>query len=177
MNRRPPWRHRRIVCSALLVTLLVACSRNASETSGGVSAQVALHHQAARAGVDLSDLASFADAGRGFIAAPTGQVRDADGQVVWDYDAFAFVKGDAPPTVNPSLWRQALLNNRTGLFKVAEGIWQLRGFDLARLGAIIIAIAVGCYCYRRYRVGPSVLGGANGAVTATAHCLLLIAHC
>ena len=136
MNRRPPWRHRRIVCSALLLTLLVACSRNASETSGGVSAQVALHHQAARAGVDLSDLASFADAGRGFIAAPTGQVRDADGQVVWDYDAFAFVKGDAPPTVNPSLWRQALLNNRTGLFKVAEGIWQLRGFDLANISLI-----------------------------------------
>ena len=138
MNRRPPWRHRRIVCSALLLTLLVACSRNASETSDGgdVSAQVALHHQAARAGVDLSDLASFADAGRGFIAAPTGQVRDADGQVVWDYDAFAFVKGDAPPTVNPSLWRQALLNNRTGLFKVAEGIWQLRGFDLANISLI-----------------------------------------
>jgi len=138
MNRRPPWRHRRIVCSALLLTLLVACSRNASETSdaGAVSAQVALHHQAARAGVDLSDLAAFADAGRGFIAAPTGQVRDADGQVVWDYDAFAFVKGDAPTTVNPSLWRQALLNNRTGLFKVAEGIWQLRGFDLANISLI-----------------------------------------
>ncbi|MFM9998710.1 MAG: hypothetical protein ACKVP1_07335, partial [Burkholderiaceae bacterium] len=93
MNRRPPWRHRRIVCSVLLLTLLAACSRNASETNdaSAVSAQVGRQHQAARAGVDLSDLAAFADADRGFIAAPTGQVRDADGQVVWDYDAFAFV--------------------------------------------------------------------------------------
>ena len=59
-----------------------------------------------------------------------------------------------------------------GVEKVTHGAGNgsgLRGFDLARLGAIIIAIAVGCYCYRRYRVGPSVLGGANGAVTATAN--------
>jgi alkyl sulfatase BDS1-like metallo-beta-lactamase superfamily hydrolase len=44
--------------------------------------------------------------------------------------------GAAPATVNPSLWRQALLNNQTGLFKVAEGIHQLRGFDLANITLI-----------------------------------------
>jgi alkyl sulfatase BDS1-like metallo-beta-lactamase superfamily hydrolase len=32
--------------------------------------------------------------------------------------------------------RQALLNNQTGLFKVAEGIHQLRGFDLANITLI-----------------------------------------
>jgi alkyl sulfatase BDS1-like metallo-beta-lactamase superfamily hydrolase len=60
-------------------------------------------------------------------------VKDASGAVVWDYDAFSFVKGTAPATVNPSLWRQALLNNQIGLFKVTEGIHQLRGFDLANI--------------------------------------------
>ncbi len=76
------------------------------------------------------------DARKGFIAAPTGQIKDAAGQVIWDFDAFAFIQGDAPATVNPSLWRQATLNNQTGLFKVTEGIWQLRGFDLANMTLI-----------------------------------------
>jgi alkyl sulfatase BDS1-like metallo-beta-lactamase superfamily hydrolase len=56
--------------------------------------------------------------------------------VVWDFEAYAFVRGAAPPTVNPSLWRQALLNNHAGLFEVAPGIWQLRGFDLANMTLI-----------------------------------------
>ena len=56
--------------------------------------------------------------------------------MIWDYDAFAFVQGQAPATVNPSLWRQALLNNQIGLFKVRDGIWQLRGFDLANITLI-----------------------------------------
>ena len=37
---------------------------------------------------------------------------------------------------DPSLWRQATLNNQIGLFKVTEGIWQLRGFDLANMTLI-----------------------------------------
>ena len=76
------------------------------------------------------------DARRGFIAAPTGQVKDSEGKVIWDFDAFSFLQGDAPATVNPSLWRQATLNNQIGLFKVTEGIWQLRGFDLANITLI-----------------------------------------
>jgi alkyl sulfatase BDS1-like metallo-beta-lactamase superfamily hydrolase len=48
----------------------------------------------------------------------------------------AFVEGKSPATVNPSLWRQALLNNQIGLFKVRDGIWQLRGFDLANMTLI-----------------------------------------
>lgn len=82
------------------------------------------------------DAASLALAERGFIARPSGQVRDEQGRVIWDYDSFDFLRGAAPDTVNASLWRQALLNNRTGLFKVTEGIWQLRGFDLANMTLI-----------------------------------------
>ena len=73
---------------------------------------------------------------RGFIAAPSGQVRSDSGQVVWDFDSFQFLQGQAPATVNPSLWRQAVLNKQAGLFKVSDGIWQLRGFDLANLTLI-----------------------------------------
>ncbi len=78
----------------------------------------------------------MADARRGLIAAPSGQIKAADGRVVWDFDSFGFLQDEAPDTVNPSLWRQARLNNQAGLFKVSEGIWQLRGFDLANLTLI-----------------------------------------
>ncbi|WP_244619337.1 MBL fold metallo-hydrolase, partial [Rhizobium sp. 18055] len=78
----------------------------------------------------------MADALRGLVAAPHGQIRAADGRVVWDFDSFGFVQGPAPDTVNPSLWRQARLNSQAGLFKVSEGIWQLRGFDLSNLTLI-----------------------------------------
>ena len=83
-----------------------------------------------------ADWLEKSDARKGFIAAPSGQIKDAQGKVIWDFDAFAFIQGDAPPTVNPSLWRQATLNKQMGLFKVTEGIWQLRGFDLANMTLI-----------------------------------------
>ena len=79
---------------------------------------------------------ALAEARRGFIAAPSGQIRNARGRVVWDFDSFDFLRGEAPDTVNPSLWRQAVLNNQIGLFKVTDGVWQLRGFDLANLTLI-----------------------------------------
>jgi len=90
--------------------------------------------------VQQADAGDFAEARRGFIAAPHGQVRNEAGQVIWDFDAFAFLNGStpdtAPDTVNPSLWRQARLNNQAGLFQVREGIWQLRGFDLSNITLI-----------------------------------------
>jgi len=83
--------------------------------------------------LDLADAQDFEDAKRGFMARPSGKVLGADGAVLVDFDAYKFLQGQAPPTVNPSLWRHALLNARIGLFKVADGIYQLRGFDLANM--------------------------------------------
>ncbi|MES2149458.1 MAG: MBL fold metallo-hydrolase [Pseudomonadota bacterium] len=81
-------------------------------------------------------LAPNPDARRGLIASAHGSVRNAAGALVWDYNRFNFIGGAAPPTVNPSLWRHAQLNNAPGLFKVSDGIYQLRGFDLANLTLI-----------------------------------------
>jgi len=64
-------------------------------------------------------------------SAPADIITNSYGQKVWDASAYDFIQGDAPDTVNPSLWRQAKLNNIRGLFEVDEGIYQLRGFDLA----------------------------------------------
>jgi alkyl sulfatase BDS1-like metallo-beta-lactamase superfamily hydrolase len=54
--------------------------------------------------------------------------------VLWNLGEYAFVDGElAPATVNPSLWRMARLNMANGLFKVAERVWQLRGFDISNM--------------------------------------------
>ena len=107
----------------------MACQKSETSTAPKTVADSA-QTQISEAWLDQSD------ARKGFIAAPTGQVKDSEGKVIWDFDAFKFIQGNAPATVNPSLWRQATLNNQIGLFKVTEGIWQLRGFDLANMTLI-----------------------------------------
>lgn len=121
---------------ALSFTALHACSE-APPTGGGLVSEFtkAFHADVAK-NTDLIDAANNEDARKGLIAKPTGQVTNAAGEVIWDYDEFNFIEGKAPPTVNPSLWRQASLNNQIGLFKVADRIYQLRGFDLANMTLI-----------------------------------------
>ena len=53
-----------------------------------------------------------------------------------DRPSYDFIKGDAPPSVNPSLWRQAKINNINGLFKVTDRIYQVRGYDLSDMSVI-----------------------------------------
>jgi alkyl sulfatase BDS1-like metallo-beta-lactamase superfamily hydrolase len=84
----------------------------------------------------LDDPQDLEDARRGLVARPEGKILAADGTVLIDFDAYKFIDGKAPATVNPSLWRHALLNAQTGLFKVTDGIWQVRGFDIANMTLI-----------------------------------------
>jgi alkyl sulfatase BDS1-like metallo-beta-lactamase superfamily hydrolase len=85
----------------------------------------------------MHDEQDFADARRGLLARlEPGVVRAADDRVVWDADSYAFLDGDAPATVNPSLWRQSTLNAIQGLFEVVPGIYQVRGLDLSNISFI-----------------------------------------
>ncbi|MDT5022858.1 MAG: linear primary-alkylsulfatase [Mycobacterium sp.] len=82
----------------------------------------------------FDDTADFADADRGFIGALSPcVVKAADGRVVWDNDAYAFLAGEAPPSVHPSLWRQCQLTAKQGLYEVVPGIYQVRGLDLSNI--------------------------------------------
>ncbi|ORB74986.1 alkyl/aryl-sulfatase [Mycobacterium scrofulaceum] len=82
----------------------------------------------------LDDDTDFHDADRGFIAALSPCViRAADGRVVWDNDAYAFLRGAAPASVHPSLWRQSTLVAKQGLYEVVPGIYQVRGFDISNV--------------------------------------------
>ena len=86
---------------------------------------------------DFTDRASFTDARKGFIATLDPMViTDDEGHVVWDLERFQFLSEDAPETVNPSLWRMAQLHTAHGLFKVIDGIYQIRGFDISNMTII-----------------------------------------
>ncbi len=102
--------------------------------AGAPTARTAELNRAFGAGLPLADQRDFDAATRGLIATmPDAVVRDAKGGVVWDSGRSAFVAGAAPASVNPSLWRQETLNAVHGLFKVADGIYQLRSYDLANM--------------------------------------------
>jgi alkyl sulfatase BDS1-like metallo-beta-lactamase superfamily hydrolase len=85
----------------------------------------------------FEDTADFADADRGFIAKlDPCVVRDASGRVVWDNDAYEFLDGNCPDTASPSLWRQAQLCAKQGLYQVTDGIYQVRGLDLSNMTVV-----------------------------------------
>lgn len=53
---------------------------------------------------------------------------------VWNLKRYAFLQNHCIPyTSNPKLWVQGNLNLNTGLFKVTDKIYQVRGFDLANM--------------------------------------------
>ncbi len=124
---------------ATLLVLLAGCGQNTGVggTAGDAMPATLQANEQMAAELELDDPQDFEDARRGLIARPEGKILSADGSTVLiDFDAYKFVDGKAPPTVNPSLWRHAVLNAQIGLFKVTDGIWQLRGFDIANMTLI-----------------------------------------
>src|SRR5690606_18351759 len=85
---------------------------------------------------DFTDNRSFEEARPAYIAAAEDPLLNPDGSLSWDMGAYAFLDGAAPDTANPSLWRQAQLNRIHGLFRVTDGIYQIRGMDLANMTVV-----------------------------------------
>ena len=121
----------------------------------------------------LQDRADFDDAERGFLGrSESRQIRSADGRVVWDLDAYAFLDDSCPQTANPSLWRQGQLLTKDGLFEVVPGIYQVRGYDLSVIsfletdtGVVVVdplisaeTAAAAFDLYRRHRGARPVVG-------------------
>ena len=83
------------------------------------------------------DRQDFDFAARGFVGTLSDPIiRDRKGAVIRDLSEEAVFAGPAPAMVNPSLWRNASLFARHGLFQVRDGIWQVRGFDLSNMTII-----------------------------------------
>lgn len=84
--------------------------------------------------LDFDDENEKKCAEKGLIEAPEAfAVKDANGEIVWDVKDYDYMRklDKAPDTVNPSLWRNTLYNSYAGLFEVCDGIYQVRGYDMA----------------------------------------------
>lgn len=79
----------------------------------------------------------FEDAKNNFIAnTPDLEIKNANNHIVWSLKNYAFLSAQVPATVNPSLWREALLNMNYGLYKVTDNIYQVRGYDLSNMDIV-----------------------------------------
>ncbi|WP_165820845.1 alkyl/aryl-sulfatase [Pueribacillus theae] len=70
--------------------------------------------------LNFEDKQDFEDADRGLIASYENRIENLN---VNDRTS--------PETVNPSLWRNVQLQAKSGLFKVVDGIYQVRGLSIA----------------------------------------------
>ena len=83
---------------------------------------------------DFNDTRDQELVSRGFIATRKDPlIRNAKGVVTRNLNEFDFLDGQSVSTINPSLLRQSRLLNKSGLFKVVDGVWQVRNFDIANI--------------------------------------------
>ncbi|MDZ4373621.1 MAG: alkyl sulfatase dimerization domain-containing protein [Phenylobacterium sp.] len=105
----------------------MAESRNDQRRDATAATRAA--HAAVASALPVDDGRDFELARRGFL----GSIPDAEVPGAWSQRPFAFLDGERPDTVNPSLWRQARLNGLHGLFEVTPGVYQVRGFDISNI--------------------------------------------
>jgi alkyl sulfatase BDS1-like metallo-beta-lactamase superfamily hydrolase len=120
---------------ALAASTIGAASPAMSQDAKPAQPAVATANRAVQSLLPFGDRADFADAEHGFIATiPDATITGPSGNLVWSQKDYAFLdKDQVPDTVNPSLWRMAQLNRRHGLFKVVDGLYQIRGLDLSNM--------------------------------------------
>ena len=121
-------------------------SEAGSEAAGGApdgtpkdaTPSVKAQQQAMLDALPFADTADFDDAARGFLGTiENATITSPQGRVVWSLEPYGFLSSEqAPPTVNPSLWRQSRLNMHHGLFEVVSGVYQVRGLDIANMTLI-----------------------------------------
>lgn len=122
--------------TSLAVSLgaILASAGLAHAAGNAASDATAQANQALLDELPFDDKADFENVAKGFIAPlpNNGQVKNDNGDVVWDAGQFDFATDkEAPDTVNPSLWRQLQLLSTPGLYEVTPKIHQVRGADLS----------------------------------------------
>ncbi|NOR35778.1 MAG: MBL fold metallo-hydrolase, partial [Woeseiaceae bacterium] len=89
----------------------------------------------ARESMPFDDTRDFDEAKKGFIAPLNSLIIEADaGHVAWDIERYEFLSAEEGwPSIHPSLQRQGALNQLAGLYEVTDGVYQVRGLDLANI--------------------------------------------
>ncbi|MFP3588647.1 alkyl sulfatase dimerization domain-containing protein [Paraburkholderia sp. SIMBA_055] len=121
---------------ALAVTALEGVATVTSAAPNQATDATRKVNQAVADYLPFSNTQDFEDVRRGYIAdLPSSVIKGTAGNTVIDLSQYDFLRqnGAAPATVNPSLWRQSELLSVRGLFKVMDGIYQVRNIDLANM--------------------------------------------
>ena len=123
-----------LLAGAMLASAVSVHADGPDLSAKGASAATVAANKAFATGRNFDSPMNTEEATRGFIAAITdAQIKDPQGNVVYDIAPLNSIKGDAPATVNPSLWQAAKLTAQHGLFKIAEGIYQVRNYDVENM--------------------------------------------
>ena len=119
------------------MTLTGTSGSTQGSTQGRLGPVIAQHAATLKA-LPFSDTRDFDEAARGFLGTlENARIANAQGRVVWSLEPYGFLsEAEAPPTVDPSLWRQSRLNMNHGLFEVVPGVYQVRGLDIANMTLI-----------------------------------------
>ncbi|WP_315744064.1 MULTISPECIES: alkyl/aryl-sulfatase [unclassified Bradyrhizobium] len=124
------------IAGAVIAALSGNCQQLAAQQADAEPATRAANATFAK-DLPFADRADFDDAKRGFIATVQDGVIAGPRGPAFDTRPFAFLNSDqVPPTVNPSLWRQAQLNAANGLFQVTDRVYQVRGLDISNMTII-----------------------------------------
>src|SRR5262245_5272741 len=157
--------------AVLFAVCALSCQQVAAQGKDAEPATRAANESFARS-LPFADRADFDDAQRGFIATlPDGVVAGPAGRPAFDAKRYAFLaKDEVPPTVNPSLWRQAQLNAINGLFKVVDRVYQVRGIDIANMTIVEgdSGLVLSGGCWRSAVRGLCALLSASGSTGRTA---------
>ena len=138
--------------ASLLLFTLTACSEDKNHGNTDIVTELGLTADSKKATeqtisinsaiyplLDFEDTQEAQFATKGLIDAPEVlELKNEDGEVIWSQAAFSFLDDyeKAPDTVNPSLWENTKNNHAYGLFEVVDGIYQVRGYDMANLTVI-----------------------------------------
>lgn len=126
----------RILIPVVFLLSQTSLAQNNSGTLGATKFTKEKNHRVLQE-LPFSDVEDFRNAERGFIAEAPKQITGKDDRAIWNLGSYDFLRSkNVPDTVNPSLWRQAQVNMKAGLFKVADNIYQIRGMDLSNMNVI-----------------------------------------
>ena len=122
----------------LALALLAGASSNAAMAQSKPASPATIEAQRAQiAELPVEDGRDADFASRGFVGTLSDPIiKSRDGKPVWNLDAYAWMDGKSPDTVNPSLWRHMQVLRKHGLFALSDNMWQVRGFDVANMTII-----------------------------------------
>jgi alkyl sulfatase BDS1-like metallo-beta-lactamase superfamily hydrolase len=133
---------RRLPAVALAGLLACGCAlaQPAPQPAGGpgpATEATRAVQQAALATLPAAQVKQLAEDARRGLVEEAGDlvVTGPAGHAIWRLADYGFLRGrdEAPDTVHPALWLQAQLNLASGLFRVTDRVWQVRGLDLSNM--------------------------------------------